>query len=1453
MLLLVIAGLFALQYSSVQTYVSKKVAAYLSRELQTHISVSRVYLKPFRSLELQDITINDRQGAPLISSKRITAKISLRKIFEQKVEIHQVTVEQATFNYEIYKDSTNISFLAAYFTPQKEQKDKSSRRLEFALSEINLIQSTFSLTNHQSKPTAAGVDFGNLRLTGISGTFTNIQRTPSAVSLDIRGLTFKEQSGLYLRELSADSYISTDKMEFANLRLRTNRSTVGDYLAFYYDRFSDFGDFVNKVKIEGTLNGASVDSRDIAFFAPAMEKIHFFTVIEQASVNGTVAHASARNVILRTGSHTELRGAFTIDGLPLIEQTHFDFDLESLRTSAKDVERLVPELSVQQSLSLPQHLHQFGTLAFEGRLSGLYHQFDVDGTIRTDLGTVRTVSNVAFRPQLHFHGSLEAPDFKLGELIKSKDVGNTAIQVKFDGKGSNPDDLHISTNGTLRDFVFNSYRYRLIDFEGEITKAFVYASGQVNDANASLAFDGEIDWTEDEPTYSISSTIDLLNLKQLNLFDRDSIVITGSNVQATLQGNSLNSMNGHIISDHLHFRSSRGEFTIGYVDFESRGDERSKQLTIQSEVVDGVMSGQIDLNTVGAYFESLAMRYAPAINIRQRPYEAQNFDLQIHIKSFEPISALFDPHLRLESGARLSAQFSSADYTAKFKAFSPVVSYKGVKISNLSMTEEADDRAFSLDVTADRLSFFDSTYIDRIHINNVLANDSLRFAISMSEEKRPNYLNLNGNIHFAYNKPAYIRFEKSDIVLNQEQWTMNQDAELRVSKGKFYFDDLRLTRDRQEVALNGILSNENDNLDISFKDFSLTSLSGITKPLGIDLIGHLSGDIRIHAALRSPNLSAHISTTPIIYNNLPVGNLTVNADFDPQHGVIQLDSRLSDIDGKGVTLEGTYDLRSTENGLRLRGKAQDVDIGILSPFVRNLARNLYGKASGDVTISGSIRQPKISGTAQLTGASFIVDYLQTRYAVANQMVIIEDNSIVLKDFRFTDVHNTPAITNGTINLNHLSDPTLRLHVTAENFQILNTGRKDNELFFGKAYASGDFRFRGPASAINIDISARSNANTAITLPFNSSLRVSETDFIYFVNSDSTQNKTLTSKRLFKGLTMNMDLSITPDAEISLENNIGSLKSTGTGNISLRISSLGDFEMFGDYHVSSGKFHFTAQDFINKFFDLKEGGTIRWAGNPAEAVVNLSATYQQRTSIAPLYNAAGRTENNSRILAQADMNLRGTLSQPEVSFDLNFPQDPYVKDELQGYFSDLNNVNQQAISLIVRRSFTPASTQEFGREVNNTLLSAGTEIAFNQLNSIISQSLNMNFLDLNIRSFNDASASLRFFDDRLVLTGGVSDRSKNQVNDLTLFSDQIATDAEITFRLRQDGNLVLRAYNRLNTRNFLFTPYSDYISAVGLVYRQEFNSLSEFWRKLWIWNERKRRSETKQNEDTPTPQ
>ena len=114
-------------------------------------------------------------------------------------------------------------------------------------------------------------------------------------------------------------------------------------------------------------------------------------------------------------------------------------------------------------------------------------------------------------------------------------------------------------------------------------------------------------------------------------------------------------------------------------------------------------------------------------------------------------------------------------------------------------------------------------------------------------------------------------------------------------------------------------------------------------------------------------------------------------------------------------------------------------------------------------------------------------------------------------------------------------------------------------------------------------------------------------------------------------------------------------------------------------------------------------------------------------------------------------------------------------------------------------------------------------------------MNINFFDLNIRSLNDASASVRLLNDRLILTGGITDRTNYLANDLTFFRQGITTDAELTYRLRKDGSLMLRAYNRPYTRNFLIRMNdAEYISAAGLVYRQEFNSLQEFWKKLWTW-------------------
>lgn len=1077
----------------------------------------------------------------------------------------------------------------------------------------------------------------------------------------------------------------------------------------------------------------------------------------------------------------------------------------------------------------------------------MYNNFDVAGDFETALGEIHTQSKIDIRNGLAYAGSVRTGQFALGQLLAVDALGSTNAELDYEGRGLTLDDLQLQVTGTLQESEIQGYVYDKVDLDGRIADRVLDVEGDINDRNLRMSYATIVDWSSESPNYFLDADVDFAQLKNLKWLEKDSVSLYQAKINTNLVGSTLNNITGYLEADSLQLTTSKGKFAIDKISFTAEGDQDNRVLYLNSDVVDAKMYGEIDLNSISDYFASLAMRYAPAIGIETKAYNPQNFDLEVNVKSFKPIAALFDPTLSLEKGSYLKASFLSDSLTANFIAFSTKVEYKGLTMTNLGVQESADNNAFLLDLHIDRLNLTDSVYISAIAVRNVLSQDSLRFNIVMSEPNATNHLDLKGNIHFAHNSPAYIDFDPSTIVINEDQWGLNDDATVRVSKGKIYLNNLILSQAEQQVSLNGVMSGDTDKLLVDFSRFNLTSLNGITNPLGIHLVGAMDGKIEISSLFSKPFASANLQTGDISYNQIDVGRLNLLADLDPTTGLANIDLKLADEQERGLVLQGNYNFFDENEKLSISGKLNKTDLAIFQPFLKNLVSDLSGKGNGDVTIKGTFKNPKISGLARIEDAGFTVNYLKTHYRVENQAALVENNAIMLQNLILRDAYGQRATANGIVNLARLASPYIDVDIVGNNVMILNTTYRDNNLYYGRAFASGTFRFKGYTSAIDININARSEANTVMTIPFNSAMTITDSDFVYFVSADSTQNEAGQKRTLFRGLTMNMDLQITPEAEINLPTDLGTLTGNGTGQIGLKITSLGDFEMFGDYVVSKGKFHFTAQDFINKYFDIKEGGTIRWTGQPSDAIININAIYQQRTGVGALYNAAGRAGEDERVLAQADMLIKGTLDQPDVTFDLNFPQNPYIKDQLQSYLSDANNVNQQALSLIVRRSFTPSSTNEIGREVNNTLLSAGTEIAFNQLNTIISQSLNINFFDLNIRSFNDASASVRLLNDRLTLTGGITDRTNYLANDLTFFREGVTTDAELTYRLRKDGSLLLRAYNRPYTRNFLIRMNdAEYISAAGLVYRQEFNSFRELWRKMWIWRNREEDKEEKED-------
>ncbi|MEO6978502.1 MAG: translocation/assembly module TamB domain-containing protein, partial [Mucilaginibacter sp.] len=315
--------------------------------------------------------------------------------------------------------------------------------------------------------------------------------------------------------------------------------------------------------------------------------------------------------------------------------------------------------------------------------------------------------------------------------------------------------------------------------------------------------------------------------------------------------------------------------------------------------------------------------------------------------------------------------------------------------------------------------------------------------------------------------------------------------------------------------------------------------------------------------------------------------------------------------------------------------------------------------------------------------------------------------------------------------------------------------------------------------------------------------------------------------------------------VKITTDYGVLEGSGQArDLRLNINSLGDFEMFGSFLITSGKFEFTAKNFISKNFTVNQGGTIRWTGSPSNASINLNAIYEVRADIQPLYQAAGSQSPKGRSLelVQAELILTKTLLQPTIDFDFNFPLDPSIKEDLSTYLADNNNRSQQALSIIVRRNFSNGANGNLTNQVLGTAGEAVSEFAFNKLNSFISQS-NIKNLDLNIRSFNDLGLSYRF-KNRLILTGSLFNSSSGSSSDLfnnnsSLFNSsfsQLTKDFEAQYLIRKDGNLSARySYRVLNstTLNTLSGNLTEqYVNGIGLVYQRDFDTFGEFIRNFF---------------------
>ncbi|GAB3936719.1 translocation/assembly module TamB domain-containing protein [Mucilaginibacter myungsuensis] len=1453
-LLLVSVLLLVLQYKPVQTYVAKKVADHFSQEWKTKVYIGGLYVKPFSSIVLDSLYVLDKQKDTLLITPKLTVELDGFSVFssisEKKLHFSLIELDNGSVYLKKLNDTTsNLDFIIDYFEskPKKPDTAKTPSKPWTMVFDRSVVKNfRFRYLNKTAKEIHSNaIDFDNLDVSRLSVDVRNMDLVNHMFKGDVRKLTLHEKSGFHINNLTAIATVDSNKITAEKLYLETPNSILRDYYSMKFARFGVMSeDYVNSVIMEGNFKSSQISSKDITYFTPTLDKTKFDLGID-GKIKGTVANLKATNLMVTAGQATYLKGNFKVKGLPDIESTILELDFDQVASNKKDLDKIYNDFSGTNNQKLPAIVGKFGNFNFKGRFSGLTNDFIAYGEFKTALGRFESDVNLKIakggRPS--YSGNVKLYDFALGKLIDQPDLNRITAVADVKGSGDDLKSLTANVKSQIAYIDFNKYRYRNVKVDGSVNRQVFAGTVSVNDKNVNLHLKGTADIAGSRPDYNLTASIINARLNTLNL-TKDTITLS-ANIDTRFSGNNLNDITGKVSLSPIRIVDPRHNYLVDSVNLTASGSGRQRLISLTSPMADGSIKGNYNVASLPDYFKSVVKKYVPSYKADIKPFKPQEFDFNLKIKDIDPLLALFVPGLSIPDKGTIVGNFDSADQQATLSGYIKTVKYGGMVLHDLILDENTTKDQLSVNVSLNQIDITKDLFIKNVNISNFIRRDSVNFNVKLSDVNATNQLDLYGLVKFGKDTAASVSILPSDVFLERQRWKIQEQVKIKFLDGKTQISGFELTNGQQKVKINGLISDDvKDQLKVEFDKFSMATLNQLTKPSGIALNGYVNGGVTLTAITKAPGVDAQLRIDSLAMNETLIGNVKIASTLDNDRSQAKVKLNILNRGLETMDISGLYNLgKDTESSFDFDIKMNQAEAVMLNPFVKGLVSNLKGHISTDIKLTGSPKEPKLNGKVIFGNTGLVVDYLKTAYTI-NDVVTIDNSLIKIDKLTLTDVKGGKAVvTKSTVDLRKISEPTLDITIEPKNFQALNTTFKDNHVYFGTAYATGTVKFKGPVDNMSIDINASAEEGTVFNIPLNTSSTASDYDFIRYVSHTDTTQK-IESVNSFKGITLNLVLRVDEKSLVKIATDYGKLEGRGVANnLQLKINSLGDFEMFGDFQISSGKFEFTAKDFISKNFSVNQGGTIRWTSNPANADINLKAIYEVRTGINNLYTAAGLTspQGNQQKLVQAELILTNTLLQPKIDFDFTFPTDPSIKDDLATYLRDESNRNQQALSLIVRRQFASGAGSNISDQVTQTAEQALSEFAFNKLNTLISQS-NIKFADINIRSTSDASATLRFFDDRLIFNGSLynASGSNNLFGSSGSFFDSdinnFTKDFEADYLIRPDGRLRGRYSYRVlngNTLDFFSNQLGvQYVNGVGLVYQRDFDSIGEFLRSLF---------------------
>ena len=1437
-LYLLIAVMVHIPY--VQQSLASGVASVISSKLNTRVEIGRVDLGFLNRLVIDNTTIYDQGGKPMVRAARLAVRIDLLQLVEGRIRISSAQVFSTHFTLYRANAASAPNFQFALDALASKDSTKAKTPLDLSVNSFIMRHCSVKYDQLDRPHTPGRFNPAHLHITNI-GTYIRLNAlTDDSLNVALNTLSATEQSGVKVDAMSLSLVAGGSECRLRDLSLRLPHShiAIADITA-RYRRLADGKVDMGSLRYSALVKSASITPSDLSPVVPQLADYRNPLQL-RLSASGTAKRVNVDRLQI-TSPSGELSAS--ADGWYEASKPHASWSV--------NIHDLHSSLKILQPLSYVG-LRGSASCTTSGVIT-------TAAVVNTDAGSADV--NMTLSANRHFSGTLAASDIALGTLLNDSRLGDVSASLSLSGslpKGKRPT---VTAEGEVSKFAYNGYTYSNININGSYADNTVKGSLIIDDPNISLVAQGEYADLGKGKQLVVEAQLDHFRPSVTRLTDKWGDAVFSSSITADLQASGVNDSKGVVTIGHFRMQSSSDTCTINNLQVRGGFDSHEHYLVMESDFGYAMLTGHFNYSSLVSSVTSQIGRHIPVIAPKNKDYEGDNnFTLIAHLNSTKWMRPLLGVPLDIRRPLLLRTNVSDASKSMVVECEAPLFIYDGATFShaNVNLHSHADSLICSAEVKKHQ----DNGDILDLSTHCNAADNLVDMSLGWLNEGKSRGC-LNATSSFGKNSQgvtyAHVVVKPSDLTIGDKTWLV-KSSDIHYTPKHIDIREFTIAHDRQHIIVNGTASaSKSDSLHIDLNGIDVRYVLDLVNFHAVDFDGSASGKALIVAPFGDMSAHADLTVRDFLFERGRMGVLSANVNWNKQESQIDIDAIANDGDDARTIIKGYVSPKRDYIDLGIQADSTHIDF--MHSFTESFISEIDGRAVGKVRLAGPLSTINLTGQLVVNGSAMISP-LNCRYTLDNDTVTLVPDEIELKNAVIRDAYGNAGYVNGFIHHKHLTRLSYDLEVAADNLLAYDFRDFGNDTFYGTVFADGTVGIHGRSGYLRMDIDVTPrhgstfvyNASTndqisnqefikwndVTSLIPNSSSLISNSSSLIPNSSSLIPNSSSLIPNSSSDMFINFNINCTPEATIRLlmdSRTNDYITMQGNGMLRATYYNKGAFNLFGTYTLAHGTYGITIQNIIKKNFTFREGGTFVFGGNPYDATLNLQAIHTVNgVSLADLN--VGNSFTNNTIKVNCLMNIGGIARNPQVSFDLDMPT--VSSDEKQMIRSVLNSedeLNQQVVYLLGIGRFYPTGTNNSAsREQSKTSLAMQSLLSgtiSSQISSVLNTVIkndNWNFganISTGDEGWNNAeyegTVNGRLLNNRLLINGQFGYR-----DNVNTANTNFIGDFDIRYLLMPNGNLALKVYNQTNDR--YFTKSSLNTQGVGIIMKKDFRSIIDLFGK-----------------------